>query len=291
MKIVSVGEVLWDVIGKEEHLGGAPLNFAAHAARLGHQCFLISAVGADGRGRLARARIEALGLPAEFLGNANHATGYVTVEVSDRGEPTFTIHRPAAYDFPTLDSRGLTALVGQRPDWIYYGTLAQAAPAARQVTRDLCEALPQARRFYDVNLRPNCYTRELVEELLSRATVVKLNEAEVGAVQQLLGDCAGRDLHEFTRSTAARFGWEGVCVTLGARGCVLRRGDEYVESPGRRVPVADTVGAGDAFAAGLVHALNAGWSLDRTAEFANRLGALVASRAGGIPEWSPRELE
>ena len=53
MRIVSVGEILWDVIGATEYLGGAPLNFAAHARKLGHEVFLISAVGEDERGRRA----------------------------------------------------------------------------------------------------------------------------------------------------------------------------------------------------------------------------------------------
>ena len=82
-----------------------------------------------------------------------------------------------------------------------------------------------------------------------------------------------------------------VAITRGERGCEVRIGSDRAECPGYPVKVADTVGAGDAFAAAFLHGLGAGWSAARTGDFANRLGSLVASRPGAVPEWSPRELE
>ncbi len=289
MKIVCIGEVLWDVIGGEEHLGGAPFNFSVHAARLGHTVRFISAVGNDARGRRALERMDELGLSARYVGRrTGQPTGTVTVTLEPSGQPHFLIHRPAAYDFAEIAPAGLAALAEERPDWIYFGTLLQMSPRARELTRRLLEALPAARRFYDINLRQDGYSPELVRDLMARATVVKLNEEEVAAVEALEGR-GGTSLEEFCRRGARRFGWQAACVTRGERGCALLVGEKYLESPGYRVKVADAVGAGDAFAAAFLDGLAAGRPPEEIADFSNRVGALIAGRSGALPEWTVEE--
>ena len=104
MRIVSIGEVLWDVIGDKEYLGGAALNFAAHATRLGHTVFFVSAVGKDARGQRVFERMAELGLSTRYVHQvATHPTGVVTVKLEGAGVPQFTLHHPAAYDSPELD--------------------------------------------------------------------------------------------------------------------------------------------------------------------------------------------
>jgi fructokinase len=154
----------------------------------------------------------------------------------------------------------------------------------------LLESYPEARRFYDINLRKDSYTAQLVMELMQSAGVVKLNDEEMVQVQQMAGTSYA-SIEEFCRDYASRFGWDAVCVTRGERGCAILRGREYVEVPGVPVKVADTVGAGDAFAAAFLHGLNQGWPAAKIGAFANRLGAIVASRPGGIPEWAWREVD
>ena len=80
-----------------------------------------------------------------------------------------------------------------------------------------------------------------------------------------------------------------MAVTLGERGCAVRIGREYTEAPGYRVRVKDTVGAGDAFAAAFLHGVANGWPAPEVADFSNRAGAVVASHAGAIPEWTIEE--
>jgi fructokinase len=291
MNILSIGEVLWDVFGNTEHLGGAAFNFAAHAKILGHSVCFISAVGEDRRGRHVLERMDAMGLSTRFVGQVKeHPTGIVTVNLDASGQPHFTIHRPAAYDFPELSAGDLSALSSCWPDWIYFGTLFQMSPEAKAVTLQVIEANPEARRLYDVNLRENCYEAALVRELMSRATAVKLNDEEVDTIQSMFG-WSYRSLEDFCRGTAHIFGWEAVCVTRGEAGCVLLVGGNYVEAEGYEVQVADTVGAGDAFAAAFVHGLGYGWPPPQIADFANRVGALVASRPGGTPFWTIEEAE
>ena len=210
--------------------------------------------------------------------------------VDSAGQPEFTIHRPAAYDFPELTEADLQALSSQQPDWIYFGTANQMSSHAKALTRRLIESNPGARRFYDVNLRVNSYEKSLVHELMKLATVVKMNQEEVTLLGQLFGSSA-RSLEDFCRSYVSLFSWEGVCVTRGQEGCALLIGGEYVESPGYSVRVADTVGAGDAFAAAFLHGLSCRWSALEIADFANRVGALVASREGAVPAWAIKEVK
>jgi fructokinase len=214
MNILSIGEVLWDVFGDTEHLGGAALNFAAHARILGHSVSFISAVGEDERGQRVLEKMEAMGLSTRFVRQVDDCpTGIVTVNLDASGQPRFTIHRPAAYDFPALSDGDLKELSSHRPDWIYFGTLFQMSVKAKALTLKLIQSNPEARRFYDVNLRENCYEAPLVYELMSRATAVKLNDQETDMIQSMLG-WSYRSLEEFCQGAARRFGWE---VLLGEK--------------------------------------------------------------------------
>jgi len=290
VKVISIGEVLWDVIGGKEHLGGAPFNFAVHLLRLGHEVFFISAVGADDRGQRILHRMEKMGLTTRFMReDVEHPTGIVTVTLSGSGQPNFVLHRPAAYDFPRVTDEGYNFLLSQSLDWIYFGTLLQMSTVAWKLTKEILATVPTARRFYDVNLRTSSYTPELLQELMQLASVMKLNDVEVEEISRMFGPPFS-SLEQFCREYAANYRLEAVCVTRGSKGCALLRGDEYVEAPGYEIKVGDTVGAGDAFAAGLLHGLGKGWQTEKIADFANRVGALVASRAGAIPSWTPDEV-
>jgi fructokinase len=124
--------------------------------------------------------------------------------------------------------------------------------------------------------------------LMSRATIVKLNHEEVEAIARMFGTRYG-SLEEFCRGYADLYKWTGVCVTRGSLGCAVLMDGQYLEASGYPVQVVDTVGAGDAFAAAFLHGLGNGWPTPETADFANRVGALVASRRGAIPDWTISE--
>jgi fructokinase len=282
-RALVVGEVLWDVFPDASRLGGAPLNFAAHLRRLGHVPRIVSAVGQDAGGETAAAAITSLGLDTTFLQSSDHfRTGTASVSLGTDGATSFAIERPAAYDAVQISDAMLAQIEGWKPSWCYFGTLFPSRANGRHVLRQLLAALPEARRFYDVNLRPGFESCDLICDLLQGADVVKVNERELTQVRDWLGMPA--DPEGFCRAGAARFGWRAVCATLGARGCVMLVGDDYVEAAGLPVAVADTVGAGDAFAAAFMHGLVAGWPVTAIAEFANRTGADVVSARGAIPD-------
>jgi fructokinase len=290
VKIISIGEILWDVVEGKEHLGGAPFNFAAHAKRLGHDVCFISAVGKDERGQRILDRMREMGLSTRYVRSiSGHATGTVTVHLDPTGQPHFVIHRPAAYDFTELSDAEADELLAPQPEWICFGTLFQMGERGREVSKKLIGRQSRARLFYDVNLRAGCYEPSLVKEMMSTATVVKLNRDEAVEVDRIFGHDHG-SLGDFCRHYARQFRWEAVCVTEGGEGCTLFAGNELVHAAGYKVEVADAVGAGDAFAAAFIHGLSAGWPPAVVADFANRVGALIASRPGAVPAWTVEEL-
>ncbi|HEY2858712.1 MAG TPA: PfkB family carbohydrate kinase, partial [Terracidiphilus sp.] len=249
-----------------------------------------SGVGEDERGERILDAMREIGLGTRYVTRvAGHATGVVTVTFVD-GQPRYILHRPAAYDFPSLTEAQLEALRSQPVDWIYFGTLLQMSEDAKRLTRRLLDSIPQAKHFYDVNLRADNWEPALLRDSVARATVVKLNDEEVREVAQVLQQPAG-SLEEFCRACAGKYALEAVCVTRGPRGCALLIHGDYLESPGYSIEVVDTVGAGDAFAAAFLHGWDSGWPPPRIADFANRVGALVASRPGAIPRWNPEEVE
>jgi fructokinase len=291
VNVISIGEVLWDIVGQEEHLGGATFNFSAHLSRLGHRVSFISAVGKDQRGQKVIDRMSQLGLTTEYLSvDKDHQTGTASVAFATDGQPKFVLHRPAAYDFPQLTAKQTDQLFSRPVDWIYFGTLHQIHSQARQLTTDLLNRASAARTFYDVNLRDDGYTPALIRQLMTRATIVKLNHEEVEAIAHMF-DTRHGSLEEFCRNYSDLYKWAGVCVTRGSLGCSVFMGGEFIEAPGYPIQVLDTVGAGDAFAAAFLHGLGKGWPIPTIADFANRVGALVASRRGAIPEWTVAEAD
>lgn len=267
MTIVSLGEILWDVFPDREELGGAPFNLAFHASRLGHDAFFVSAVGDDWRGSRALQKATRLGIDTRYIRTNRAApTGVVSVTLDAARQPSFLLERPAAYDHVPLSDEDLRALAAADPAWICFGTLFFVPPANLATLRRLLQACPRARRFYDINLRRDNWSDALVRELLPLADVVKVNEAEWEAIGPVEAPV--------------------VCVTRAERGCVMNG----VDVPGYRVQVADAVGAGDAFSAGLLHGISQGWPPLESADFANRVGATVASRPGATPFWTPEEV-
>ena len=214
-------------------------------------------------------------------------TGTAQVQIGNGGVTQFTIPRPAAYDTVDLSAHDLELLQQDSPGWFYYGTLFASTPQGKAVLYQILGALQDTVAFYDLNLRPGADSPQLVAELLQHADVVKLNEEELQRVHEFSG--LPLNVEAFCREGSARYGWQAVGVTLGDRGCAVLAGGHYVEAAVHPVNVVDTVGAGDAFAAAFMHGLSLNWPAAEIASFANRVGALVASRHGAIPDWTLEE--
>lgn len=286
---IGLGEVLWDLLPGGRQLGGAPANFACHAAALGNRGIVASRVGTDPLGDEVCTRLAARGLTTRYIQrDTTYPTGTVHVHVDAGGQPDFTITEDVAWD--ALAWTPEWATLAAEADAVCFGSLAQRKATSREtIHRFLRATRPQAVRFFDVNLRQEYYYPDVMDVSLRRTTIVKLNDAELPRVARLLGLEAGED--EGDEATARRllqaYDLALVCVTRGARGSLLVTDVEAVAHPGYPVQVADTVGAGDAFAAAVVHHWLRGASLEAISDFANRLGAYVATQAGATPPLPP----
>jgi fructokinase len=288
-RVLGIGELLWDLFPDAPRLGGAPFNVVANLHRLGHRTAFVTAVGDDELGRAALVATDALGVDSTFITTAfDLPTGTVAVSADGHGGHQFTIRTPVAYE----SIRGGEALVARlrawMPDAMVFGTLAQRFTQVRELTHQVAADIRPAHRLYDVNLRDGCWTPDLVIELLADATILKLNEQEADVLASILGTKdAGSTL---ASAVASRHGIQTMCITRGGAGAALWVDGEERTVDGVGVDVVDTVGAGDAFAAGLLHGLLRHEGPNEMLDFANRLGALVASRRGALPSWRPEEV-
>ena len=288
MKILSIGEVLWDVFDRDhEFVGGAPLNFAAHVRRLGHPVALLSAVGEDPRGDTTLKNIRTLDLSTNLIQRiSGQATGIAVVQTDGAGDPVFTITRPSAFDYLRLDQETLDRLRDFSPDWIYFGTLAQTVSSTERIVNEIIETFPNAKRYYDINLRDGHWRLDLVQRLSRLANTAKMNQSEAEVLSQAVRGNRPFHLDEFCQFWSSTYNVETICVTLGSKGCAVFANGRFSTAEGFSVKVVDTVGAGDAFSAGFLHGLSMQWPIDQSATFANALGALVASRLGATPNWT-----
>lgn len=265
-----------------KQLGGAPANFAYAAHLLGNRGIVASRVGKDSLGNEALEKLSRLGLDASFVQiDSACRTGTVKVQVDAGGQPTFTIAKPAAWDFLQWNVTWRT--LAQQAHAVCFGSLAQRSPRSRKTIRAFLKAVrPGTARIFDVNLRQRFHSAEVISESMKLADIVKLNHEELPRVMEILGLDRG-DEESSARLLLRACGPMLVCVTRGANGSLLATATRSAEHPGFRIPVADTVGAGDAFTAALVHHFLRGSSLAAMNAAANRMGAWVASEAGATP--------
>lgn len=280
--VVGLGELLWDLFPAGEQLGGAPANFAYITSLLGDAGIPASRLGQDSLGADATRRLGELSLSTEFIQkDADHPTGTVKVEVDRTGQPRFEISEPAAWDF--LEWTLQWQKLAQQADAVCFGSLAQRSERSRATIRRFLLALRKnAVRVFDVNLRQNFYTVEVLAGSMKLATIVKLNHEELPRIMHLF-ELENRGEEDSARQLLSSHEVKLVCVTRGNGGSLLVSADERSEHPGFKVKVADTVGAGDAFTAALVHGYLRGTSLAQINETANRVGAWVASQSGATP--------
>jgi fructokinase len=255
-------------------VAGAPLHLAAHLAAFGWEALVVARVGDDADGRAIRDRLERHGVGTSLLEvDPVLPTGTVAITLYPGGGHSFTIRRPAAWD----------AVEGPEVipphDLVYFGSLALRDPRSRAALERVLAA--GAVRLVDANLRPPDYDAARLRFAVTHADILKASAEELPEVAGLLGV-------EADPRTLFAFGPEWVCLTRGADGAELHHRDgRRWEAPGRRVEVVDTVGAGDAFLAGLIDGLlstgDGAGALDR----AQQVAAAIVGQRGGFPEWEP----
>lgn len=280
--VVALGEVLWDLFPDGARFGGAPANFAHHAAALGAEVWLVTGLGADDLGREARERLNQSGLHLEHVATMEaFPTGRVTIELNARGEASYRFGANEAWDHLTWSS-GLAALA-ERCDAVCFGTLGQRNQASRSVIeRFVSSTSPRCFRVLDLNLRPPHSHLEVIDASLRLANVLKLNDGELQFLTDHLSLHRG-DQESRVRELAERFGLRAIALTLGEDGALLYRDGTSCHVAAQPVAVEDTVGAGDSFTAVVTCGLVAGADLEEIARSACRVAEYVCSQKGATP--------
>ena len=276
---MGVGEVLWDVFPDGEHFGGAPANVAVHAAALGADATMVSAVGQDARGDAALKQLTTVGVDCRAVARLpDHPTGVVRVSVDAKGLPSYDIAAGSAWDFIPLTSA--VEHMAQRADAICFGTLAQRSPISRAtIRRAVAGTREPAWRLFDVNLRQNYYDADVVIDSLELANAVKLNEEELAPIARLCR-LESATVVEQLRELSQRFGLKLAALTRGAGGSLLVSNQGVCEAPAPPTKIVDTVGAGDVYNGALAVGLSDGLSLRDAAMFANYAAAFSVTRLG-----------
>ncbi len=307
--VLAAGEILWDLLPTGPRLGGAMANFALGCARLGRASRLISCVGQDERGDEALNSLQAtrtgggvtLFDTALIQRSPSVPTGVVNVIFGADGRPVYEIATPAAWDCIELTAEAMAAGANARA--ICFGTLAQRAETSRATLRDLVTSTPDdCLRVLDANVRTPFFSEEVLRWSLEHATAAKISDEELDVVSRASGgngfageagdlaavpsvQACGREL------LAAYPNLQVLAVTMGPHGSLLLTREDSDYHKGFPVAVKDTVGAGDAFTAGFVHAWLAGGELRAVNEVGNLCGSFVASQHGATPVFPAVLLE
>jgi fructokinase len=289
-KIAAFGEVLWDLLPDASVLGGAPFNFTFRINSIGNEGIMISAIGKDLLGEKALKTISELQISDRYIQiNPEYPTGTVNVFFDEFKNPDYEIIKNVAYDFVTFNEN-LKELMMQ-VDCICFGTLAQRNPISKQTLQTLLQLFNGKYRFYDLNLRKDCYSTENIISSLKNADILKLNKQEARVLNSLLQlDKPG--LVEICTALISAYQLQYCVTTLEEQGSLAVSGDgEVVYSPGFKIELTDPLGSGDAFSAGFVDALLNGKSLTEASEAGNRYGALVATKQGATQNITQEELD
>jgi len=278
--VVGIGEVLWDVFPDGKKLGGAPLNFSHHCGQLGARAFPVSAVGADAEGEEIRQIFASKNLVGDHVQtDPAHPTGRVNVTLKD-GKPSYEILREVAWDFIRFDSK--LRDLASRADAVCFGSLAQRSPVSRASIHEFLDAMrPDALRIFDVNLRQDFYSKEIIKASLQRANILKLSDEELPVLAEMFG-LAG-EVHAQLQGLREMFGLRLVAYTRGGEGSLLIAADDISDHSGFPTTVVDTVGAGDSFTATLCMGFLQKLSLAEVNRRANQVAAFVCSQAGATP--------
>ena len=257
------------------------MNVAVHLRNFGLDSRMISRVGADDLGNELLEFIAGKGIPTDTIQRGHtHLTGVVKANVSDCNEVTYKIVQPVAWDYIQYDE-SLAQLLRQA-DVFIYGSLAARSQPSRDTLYQLLETAPL--KIFDVNIRPPHYSREVIEHLLHKADIVKMNHHELAEIAAWYGMHAGEAAA--MQHLMDQYSLQSLCVTRGEKGAVFLHQDGFVQQAGFPVTVADTIGSGDAFLAAFLYKTLLGESAQKTLEFACATGAYVATQRGATPAFS-----
>jgi len=278
-QIIGIGEVLWDIFPERRVIGGAPANFAYHASQFGFDGHVVSAVGKDSLGSelldvLAKKKLNFL------VESVDYPTGTVRVTLDSKGVPQYEICENVAWDNIPFTERAKELTKNCKA--IYFGTLAQRSEVSRTTTYSLLELVPKnAYKVFDINLRQNFYSKEVIHESLLRCNILKINDEEVAEAARIF-ELGRMSEQEICLHLLKTYNLKIVMETKGATGSYVFTAGEtsYLDTP--KVQVVSTVGAGDSFTGSFVAALLHGKTLREAHQLAVEISARVCTQHSGM---------
>ena len=281
--IVGMGEALWDVLPEGKKIGGAPANFAYHVSQFGFDSRVVSAVGEDKLGNEILKNFDAKKLNY-LIEKVPYPTGTVQVELDPNGVPMYDIKENVAWD--NIPFTSALEELAKKTRSVCFGSLAQRSVVSRETINSFLNAMPDGEgqcKIFDVNLRQGFYTKEILCNSMKRCNILKINDEELVTVSRMFG-YPGIDLQDKCWILLAKYNLKMLILTCGVNG-------SYVFTPGvvsfqetPRVPVADTVGAGDSFTAAFCASILNGKPVPEAHKLAVEVSAYVCTQSGAMPE-------
>lgn len=287
--IVGLGEALWDVLPEGKKIGGAPANFAYHVGRFGLDSMAVSAVGED---KLGDETIEALSSKGLnfILPRVQYPTGTVQVELDGEGVPTYNIRENVAWDNIPLTPEIASAARSCRA--VCFGSLAQRNVVSRETINKFLDLMPDGGgrlKIFDINLRQNFYTKEVISESVRRCNVLKINDEELVIIGRLFG-YPGLDMRDKCWLILGKYNLDMLVLTCGVNGSYVFTPGVVSFQPTPQVEVADTVGAGDSFTGSFCAAILNGMPVEDAHRLAVNVSAYVCTQSGAMPEYDPERF-
>ena len=285
--VVGLGEILWDVFPERKVLGGAPANFAYHVSQFGFNGYAVSAIGEDLLGKEILSSLEEKKLNY-LVEKTDFPTGTVQVTLNKSGVPQYEICENVAWDNIPFTAR--TENLAKNTQTVCFGSLAQRSAVSRDTIRKFLAAMPEdSLKIFDINLRLDYYTREIIEESLQMANMMKINDEEVIKIAALF-DWNGEE-QDICKRLLDEYDLNILILTKGTEGSFVftPRQTSYQSTP--KVHVADTVGAGDSFTAAFVAAYLHGERIEDAHQLAVEVSAYVCLQHGAMPKLADAYLE
>ncbi|MCW0484448.1 carbohydrate kinase family protein [Gaoshiqia sediminis] len=285
-EILCIGEVLWDRLPSGSKPGGAPMNVALHLNAIGMDVAIASCIGNDKEGKELKTFLEESGLDTKYIQTDEYLpTSEVLVHLDENNNATYEICEPVAWDSIKLTNELMNK--AKRAGLMIYGTLASRNPLSRETIMFLLDY--SGIKLIDVNFRKPHDEQLVTESLLRKADIVKLNDDELFVFAQWYNKHK-YDERSLIKWFVSHYNVQMVCVTKGENGALLYYDNKFYEHPGFKVKAVDTVGAGDAFLAGLVSSLVNDKTPEESLAFACATGAFVATKSGATPKYDMDEI-
>lgn len=284
--IIGLGEALWDCLPEGKKLGGAPANFAYHASQFGYEALAVSALGSDALGDETIEKFDEKGVKY-LMPRVDYPTGTVQVVLDSEGIPTYDIKEGVAWDNIPFTKELESA--AQNARCVCFGSLAQRSSVSRQTVQSFLDATPKdCLKIFDINLRQQFYTKEVIQSSLERANILKINDEELVAIGRMFG-YPGLDIENKCWLLMGKYQLDMLVLTCGVNGSYVFAPHKMSFQPTPKVEVADTVGAGDSFTGAFASAILAGKTVEEAHKLAVEVSAFVCTQNGAMPQL-PEEL-